>query len=297
MHRRAFLLGSLVAVGARLRAAHANTPESSALEAHDLRLPGDPRLAQRALLLVPHHPTGERPLRLLVLLHGLGETGDELAGIHAWANRYGLVRTYERLRCPPVTRLDPRLPYLTEARQKELTSTLAKRPFEGLAMVCPVTPAPHRIGRVSEVLDRYSEWLVDTLLPAVRERIRVTSCPWGVGLDGCSLGGYVALEVFLRRPEVFGAVGTVQGAFKAATGSAYATRLAQTLDRVGPRPIHVESSSGDPFREGAVALSKRLVDLDVPHRRCLPPGPHDQPWLREVGTLEMLLWHDRTLRG
>jgi hypothetical protein len=26
------------------------------------------------------------------------------------------------------------------------------------------------------------------------------------------------------------------------------------------------------------------------------PGPHDQPWLREAGTIEMLHWHDRRPR-
>ncbi len=297
MRRRSFLLASLAAGGAGFGRALGATPESADLSAVDLELDGDPRIARRALLLVPRHlPEGQR-LRLLVLLHGLGETGDELAGIHAWGDRYGLVRAYERLRRPPVRRIDERLGYLTDQRSGELGRLLAARPFTGLAMVCPVTPAPHRVGAVATVLDRYAGWVVDTLLPAVRARIPLAPGPWSTGIDGCSLGGYVGLEVFLRHPAAFGALGTVQGAFSAVSGRDYARRLARAMERVGPRPIHVESSTWDPYREGAVALAGELKALDVPHVLQIPPGPHDQPWLREVGTLEMLLWYDRTLLG
>jgi len=297
VRRRTFLLASLAASAAGSRRARAATPESADLAQEDLRLDGDPRLARRALLLVPRHlPAGKR-LRLLVLLHGLGETGDELAGIHAWGDRYGLVRAYERLRRPPVRRIDERRQYLTDARIEELAQLLEARPFAGLAVVCPVTPAPHRVGVVATVLDRYAGWIVDTLLPAVGARVPLAPGPWSVGIDGCSLGGYVGLEVFLRRPEAFGALGSVQGAFDPWRGRDYAQRLARAIERVGPRPIHVESSSWDPYREGAVALAEGLAALGVPHELRIPPGPHDQPWLREVGALEMLLWHDRTLLG
>ena len=87
----------------------------------------------------------------------------------------------------------------------------------------------------------------------------------------------------------------MQGAWGAAQGRRYAERLGEVLARVGPRPIHIESSEGDPYREPNRALSRRLGELGVPHTLLVPPGPHDQPWLREVGTLEMLLWHDREL--
>ncbi|MCU0692581.1 MAG: hypothetical protein MUF54_14365 [Polyangiaceae bacterium] len=43
----------------------------------------------------------------------------------------------------------------------------------------------------------------------------------------------------------------------------------------------------------ARALQERGLDATL----CVPPGPHNQPWLQEVGTLEVLLWHDRQLRS
>jgi hypothetical protein len=89
----------------------------------------------------------------------------------------------------------------------------------------------------------------------------------------------------------------VQGAFSVAGANRYAQRIADAFARVGPRPVHLESSSGDPYRKPNEALSRRLHALGVPNTLRIPPGPHNQPWLREIGTLEMLLWHDRHLVG
>ncbi|HMJ14729.1 MAG TPA: hypothetical protein VK524_25130, partial [Polyangiaceae bacterium] len=116
-----------------------------------------------------------------------------------------------------------------------------------------------------------------------------------VGLDGCSMGGYVALEVFLRKPEIFGTFGGVQSAFSTGAAARYAERLASAVKRVGRLPIHLETSTADPFRKANEQLSRRLSALGVENQLSVVPGPHDQPWLREAGTLEMLLFHDRNL--
>jgi enterochelin esterase-like enzyme len=228
-----------------------------------------------------------------VLLHGLGETGNELLGIHAWGERYGLVRAHERLRKPPVSREYPKLDYLEEARARQLNQSLERRPYRGAVLVCPVTPNPHR-GNSASILERYTSWLVDTLLPAVRQKVGASSRV-RVGLDGCSLGGYVGLEVLLRRPEAFQSFGLVQPAIGQASAVHYAARIAELISRVGPCPLHIETSSGDPYREPSRRLSEELSVRGVPNQFRLSPGPHNQPWLREVGTLEMLLWHDRQL--
>jgi pimeloyl-ACP methyl ester carboxylesterase len=249
-------------------------------------------VARRALVLVPKAP--QSPRSLLVLLHGLGETGNELLGIHAWGDAYGLVRAYERLRQPPIIR-NPKLGYLSAEREKEINESMARDPFDGLTIVCPVTPNPYG-GAASKLLDGYANWLVDVLLPTVRERLRLSSEPLRVGLDGCSLGGYVGLEVMLRRPEVFQSMGVVQPAIGQHSARRYAASLAEAIARVGPRSIHIETSSQDPYREPSRLLSEELMSLGVPNEYRLAPGPHDQPWLREVGTLEMLLWHERQLK-
>lgn len=292
MNRRALLAWPLAALVGGTRVAFADTPASADLQQHDLRLEGDPRIARRSLLLVPQHPAKPEKPALLVLLHGLGETGNERLGIHAWGELYGLVKAYERLRRPPLRRTLERRPYFSEERRAELNRGLAAEPFRGLALACPVTPNPYRAGPQS--LDRYADWIEKTLLPAVRERAGLAKNA-KIGLDGCSLGGYVALEVFLRKPELFATLGGVQSAFNVPAALRYADALTKTLQKVGPRRLHVETSSGDPYRKANVALSRKLTELGVKNELVVPPGPHDQPWLREIGTLEMLLWHERAL--
>jgi hypothetical protein len=228
------------------------------------------------------------------LLHGLGETQSERLGIHAWGERYGLVRAFERLSRPPVSRESPKLGYLERERAREINASLARRPFVGPVLVCPVTPNPHR-GTPEQILDRYAGWLAQVLLPAVRQHLGSKAGSIRVGLDGCSLGGYVGLEVMLRRPELFDSFGVVQPAIGKGSAAHYATRLAEAIARVGPRPVHIETSSLDPYREPSRLLSEALSGRGVPNQLVIAPGPHDQPWLREVGTLEMLLWHDRHL--
>jgi hypothetical protein len=271
------------------------TPRSDELEQHDLRLDGDPKLARRALVLVPRQRPADVELPLLILLHGLGETGNELLGIHAWGERYGLVRAHERLRRPPVARELRGPEYLSDDRIAQLNASLASRPFRGLVLACPVTPNPYRLQPAPRTLDRYAQWLGDTLIPAVKRVAPVRTDRPGVGLDGCSLGGYVGLEVFLRRPGLFGSFGTVQGAYGVARAADYAARIAAAIRRVGPTPIHLETSSADPYRRAQQALSRNLQEREVPHTLRIAPGPHNQPWLREIGTLEMLLWHSRQL--
>lgn len=293
--------GFLAATGAGVLSAWAPPlpaarPRSSELERIDLVVDGDRRIARRALVLAPKHLPKGTKLPLLVLLHGLGETGNELLGIHAWPDRYGLVEAYERLRHPPLTRTLSKQRYLTDAHLTELSRSLARRPFSGVVMVCPVTPNPHSLPPASRTLDRYADWLGDVLLPAVKKRAPVLGGARHTGLDGCSLGGYVGLEVFLRRPELFGTLGGVQAAISDSAARRYARRIAEAIRRVGARPIHVETSTGDPYRRANERLSTELGRLGVPSAFGELPGPHNQPFLREVGTLEMLLWHDRQLR-
>lgn len=282
-------------VSAWAGAAPGATPSSVDFDQHDLVLSGDKKIARRALVLVPKHlPVGTK-LPVLVLLHGLGETGNEQLGIHAWGDRYGLVRAHERLRRPPVTRTLPKLGYFQDAHLTRVNQSLADRAFRGMVLVCPVTPNPHKIGPAARTLDRYAEWLHQTLLPAVHAKAPCLEGPANTGLDGCSLGGYVGVEVFLRKPELFGTFGSVQGAFNVPGSWRYAERIAAVVEKLGPRRLHLETSTGDPYRKANQAFAKKLGELGVPVELSVLPGPHDQPWLREVGTLEMLLWHDRML--
>jgi predicted esterase len=231
---------------------------------------------------------------VLIALHGLGETRDERSGLFAWLGPYGLGRAWERLEHPPLARV--RQDYVSEAEYALMTESLAKDPFAGLMVVCPFMPNPYT-GDAPTRLERYAEALTRDLLPALRERLPAASTdPRSTGIAGVSLGGAVALEVFLRRPREFGTLGIVQGAFGTNLSKMFARRIVDAIDPAG-RAVYLSTSRGDPYRAANQRLARELETLGVPTRFSERKGPHSQDWLIEIGSLELLLWHDRALRG
>lgn len=301
--RRAFLgtlAGALTLGAPRARAA---PPAPRDLAILDLTVEGPRDFGRRFTLFVPNHLARDERVPLLVLLHGLGETGDPRTGAWAWQERYGLGEAYDRLRRPPIARTSRRLD-LPDARVAELNAALAARPFRGMVIACPYTPNLPRAANPPASFDAYAAWLVDVVIPRARKEAPVVIAdPAHTALDGCSLGGAVGLEVFLRRPDQFAAWGGVQSAIGAPRAPGFADRLAAAVSKVpvvagAPKApsIHLETSTADPFRDSNVALARELTKRGVANDLLVLPGPHDQPWLREAGTLEMLLWHDRRPR-
>jgi enterochelin esterase-like enzyme len=129
----------------------------------------------------------------------------------------------------------------------------------------------------------------------VRSAVSTRAGAEHTGVDGVSLGGYVSLEVFLRKPELFGTIGTMQGAFGKQLAEVYARKCAELVNRLGPRRFHVTTSSFDPFREASELFAQRLKERGLDVTLTLPEGPHDQTFLREAGSLETLLFQARSL--
>jgi len=284
-------LGTGAARRARADGAGPTAPIDDSLEAVDLKPEGDRRSSHRARVFVPKARKPDERFPMLVLLHGLGETESEDLGIRAWGDRYGLPSADRRLRNPPIVRERPR--YFTDERLSAVNTALGRRPYRGFVLVCPYTPNVYKEASTAGAIDRYAAWIRDALLPAVRASTPARPGAESTAIDGCSLGGYVALEVFLRLPDVFGAVGGVQTAIGEIPALRAAERLRHAIDHEGPRAVHIETSIWDPSLKVHELWSARLKELGVPHDLDVLPGGHDQIFLREVGTLEMLLWHDR----
>jgi predicted esterase len=290
--RRQLITGlGAVALGLRTRPASSKpAPRDFTYAEQVLEVPGE-KLARRCLLLVP---TDKRPLPgLVVLLHGLGETTSEEVGIRAWADRYGLLEAARRLVLFSPLRSDTKPVLVTDERCAAIEGELAARPFRGFAVACPFTPNVFRQPSGQEALDRYAGWLTDGVLPEIRRRIALPA--GGVCIDGVSLGGFISLEVFLRRPEAFRAVGGLQAAVGENLAEVYARRFRSALDQVGPRRVRIATSTWDNERKASERLRARLVAHDVPVTYSVSRGGHDQRFLREVGTLELMLYYDRVL--
>jgi enterochelin esterase-like enzyme len=272
----------------------------SPFEVREVSVDGDPTGAGRLLVCVPAGAS-DAPLPLVVLLHGLGETTDVRLGLRAWLDRYGLQTAYDRLAEPPVARTSSRADW-TEARVVAVNDELARRPFGGLVLACPFTPDVWRASSTARALEAYAAFLADRVVPRVREEASVRPGAEHVGLMGCSLGGFVGFEVMLRRMESFAAFAGVQSAIGAAAAAASAARWRAAEERLPAardttrRPaLLLETSLADPYLAANRALSGALGAAGVPHDLLVLPGPHDQPWLREGGTLEALLWQERRL--
>jgi predicted esterase len=272
------------------RALGAELPEG--LRLLDWSWPSAGGLARRAVVLAPTHLAPGSRVATLVLLHGLGEARQgPKAGAYAWLERYGLADAYARLRKPPVASVLPRHD-LTPERAAEINAALASLPFRGLVLACPAIPDVWAASNLAATLDAIADFCAGPLLERVaREVPEARGGEGSVGLDGCSLGGFVALEVAARRPDPWATVGVVQPA----VGAAQAARYAAARAARPARPVHVESSRGDPYLGASRRLADELSKRGVPCDLSVSPGPHDQPFLREVGSLEMLLWHDRRL--
>ena len=307
--RRSFLTGVAGAVAlpwARPARAESGFPGASAdgLQSRappdftvlDLEVAGDKKVATRFALLVPNHLAKDERVPLLVLLHGLGETWDPTIGVYAWVERYGLGTAYARLRRPPVGRSFRSGNLFADARLAQINASLAAQPFRGMAIACPYTPNVGKLPDPEGALDAYAAWVANVVIPRARKEAPVLADAAHTAIDGVSLGGYVGIEVFLRRPEAFAAVGGVQSAINVVRLVAYADKLAATLGKSPKTSIHLETSEADPFREINVGLSGLLTRKGVANDLLVLPGNHDQVFLREAGTLEMLLWHDRRLR-
>jgi hypothetical protein len=104
----------------------------------------------------------------------------------------------------------------------------------------------------------------------------------------------VSLEMLVRLPHLFGAWAGMQTAIGtwAATSYAEKIRLQNEKEKIS-KPLLVLTSTLDHWKTSSEALVAAFDAKKVPNTFRVVPGPHDQPWLREAGTIEALLWLDR----
>lgn len=244
----------------------------------------------RAVVMTPRGlPPGAR-LPLLIALHGLGESLRGVAsGAWGWSRDYELGASERALRTSPLSR-DAFLGFVTESRFRRLRADLAARPYDGLVVVAPYTP---NVMDDPARADAFSRWVVSTLLPRARRELPVLSGRAHTGVDGVSLGGLLALEVGLSQPDEFGVVGALQPAVRGRVERVLARRRAGAP----AQRIRLLTTSRDFLRPDVFALHRAMTARHIAHDFVDVSGPHDYPFNRGSGGIEMLLFHDRALRG
>ena len=250
----------------------------------------------RVVVLVPAHVEGAR-LPVLVAFHGRGEAlkGPE-AGARGWIDDYYLPTTIERLHRPPLTLADLR-GYADEARLARLNDSLQQRPYQGLIVVCPYTPDTLPADESIDKALPLSRFVVDTVLPRVFRETPAIGTPETTGVDGVSLGGRAALGVGLLRPKSFRVVASLQAALRSDNSEDIVRRAREAKALKPDLYVRLLTSKDDYFLKANTLLAGSLASEGIDTELVTIPGPHDYAFNRGPGAYEMLMLHDRVLRG
>jgi S-formylglutathione hydrolase FrmB len=249
-----------------------------------------------AVVVLPERLPDER-FPVLLTFHGTGEArkGPE-KGARGWLDDYGMTRALSRLKHPPLTAEDLQ-GFVDEARLAKLNTALAEQPYRGLVIVNSYTPDMLRGEEPFTKIPPLAKFAVDELLARAARETPAFGTPQTTGVDGISLGGRAALAIGLINPEAFAAVGGLQPAFDLENAGAVATRAAKARQRNPALTFRLLTSDGDYFLGATKAMSAAMKAAGVPHSLVVVPGPHDYPFNRGPAVYEMLIHHDRVLRG
>lgn len=250
----------------------------------------------RAVVVLPEREPDER-FPVLIAMHGRGEAlkGPE-RGSRGWVDDYALRRAIDRLSHPPLKSADFE-GFVSAERLAALNESLAREPFGGLIVVCPYTPDMLGGDQPFATAHLLATFLVETLLPRVYRETPAIGTPASTGIDGVSLGGRAALTTGLLRPEAFGAVSTLQPAFDVRDAAEITARARTAREKNSALRLRLLTSDGDYFLRSTRAIGAALGRAGIAHDFLLAVGPHDYPFNRGPGAIEMLVYHDRVLRG
>jgi len=218
-------------------------------------------------------------------------------GARGWVDDYELGRAMTRLKSPPLMREDFR-GFVDDARLARLNASLVARPFRGLIVVCPWVPdilSNRDRGNLDAALP-FGTFVVEQLLPRVISETPALDDRASTGIDGVSLGGRASLVVGFAHADRFGAIGTLQAALQDNEAPAIAARSRAALSH-GPLRLRLVTSDRDPFAPAIAQLHRAFDEGRIDHEYLVIPGPHDYAFNRGPGGIEMLVWHDRVLRG
>ncbi|MDP3279272.1 MAG: alpha/beta hydrolase-fold protein [Deltaproteobacteria bacterium] len=279
---------------AQVQAAAEAPPFLGALEAQQWQGPRWGGQETGVVVLTPRERPAGRRWPMLVALHGLGEARrGPIRGAWGWVRDYDLARADEALRRGVLTREDFR-GLVSAERLAALNLSLRSVPYEGLVIVLPYTPDILRQpGDAAH--QAYDHWLARTLVRRAQRELCVIADRSSTGIDGVSLGGLHSLWTGLGHPEVFGVVGAMQAAVRRRQALVLANR--RRARRGTSVRVRLVTSTRDVLREDVLALDRMMTARQIPHDLRLIEGPHDYIFNQGPGAVEMLLFHERALRG
>ena len=173
--------------------------------------------------------------------------------------------------------------------------------------------------------ERYEDFFIQELVPAIDRTYRTVSDRRARGISGTSMGGYGALHLGMRHPEVFGAASAqsaallpkfpnpiptegrwgfyariLQGPFGSPLNEAYweansPLTLAEHPDHFANLKLYFDCGDNDRygFAEGAALLDKILTEKGFHHEFALRPGNHGWSYLSQYMKYALLFhWQE-----
>lgn len=259
--------------------------------------PEGPFGGTEVVIAIPPRADAQARFPVLIAFHGRGESvKGSRRGSRGWLDDYQLARAVSRLGNPPLHAADFES-FVGGERLGLLNADLLERPYSGLIVVCPFLPDVLKGSSAFKQAEPLTRFIVDVLLPRVYAKTPALGTAASTGIDGVSLGGRAALLVGLSRPAAFGAVGALQAAIDAKELDRWSALAAQAMSRNPGLVLRLLTSDEDYFLRVNEQLSSALTGKAVPHRLLRVVGTHSYRFNRGPGSLEMLLFHDRVLRG
>jgi iron(III)-salmochelin esterase len=258
---------------------------------------GTPVGANTVVVAVPTNAKKESPLPVLVAFHGRGESlKSPSRGARGWIDDYDLKKAVKRLAALPLAAADLG-DSVAPDRLVKMNEALRTDPYRGLIVVCPYLPDMFHGDQALGDGARYATFIVDEVLPRVYRETPATGTPETTLVDGVSLGGRAALLVGLLRPKAFRVIAALQPALDNAEARPFAA-LAEKAKVENPALVlRLLTSSEDYFLEPTVQLSHELKSRGVSHKLDIVVGTHSYDFNRGPGVYEMLIFHDRAVRG
>ena len=172
--------------------------------------------------------------------------------------------------------------------------------------------------------ERYEDFFVDEFVPAIDKKYRTIAQAAAHGISGTSMGGYGALHLAMRHPEVFGSASAhsaallpripdpiptegrwgfyaraLQGPFGSPLNTSYwdlhsPLTLADHPERFSPLKLYLDCGDQDRygFEEGAQLLHRELEAKGFAHEFALRPGGHGWSYLNQYLKYSLLFhWH------
>lgn len=161
--------------------------------------------------------------------------------------------------------------------------------------------------------ERYEDFLIQELVPAIDRKFRTIPSPGARGISGVSMGGYGSLHLAMRHPDVFGSVSAQGAALVSSIPNPLPTEgkwafyqhvlteafgdpvnvaywdannpltLAQHPEKFPDLKIYFDCGTQDRygFEHGAEDLDRVLNEHDFPHTFALRPGGHGWSYLHK----------------